>query len=633
MRNSCKILLLMPLFAFAQRPNVLLVTIDTLRADHLGCYGDAQAHTPNINRLAAEGTRFKTVVTAAPLTLPSHCSIMTGVYPMVHGVRDNVGYRLDPSAETLAQILKRNGYATGAIVGAYVLDRSFGLGAGFDYYYDHFDAAGRETVNMAELKRRGSEVTDRGIAWIRRVRGRPFFAWIHFYDPHDPYDPPAPFKQQFAARPYDGEIAYVDQQLGRLFAFLKDAGLWQNTIIVLTADHGESLGEHRELRHGYFIYDATATVPLIVRPVAAKPRVVSNAVRSIDIAPTILQLTGIPKGKAMQGATLSGPGSERDAYSETFYPLQFGWSPLRSVRVGNLKYIDAPRPELFELDVDPKELTNRAADRPAVAAEMKNKIEMLQASSGVAAKAVYHLTPEQVEKLAKLGYLGNADAPHGDTAKLPDPKDEIDTFYLINRAGIEAGSGHCDRAAPVLNDVLERAPNLVAAHTMLGRCYFLLEKYAESLDAFRRLQALSPENSDATFYIAASQFKLDDLTSAEAGFEHIVTLDPKRSYAHKYLGFIYQAQGKPELAIAEFQKVIDTMPNDIEAHGKLGFLLASASRMADALPHFQKVVALDPSDGSAHYNLGLAYEKSGDQVKAARELAAACKLETHFCEK
>jgi arylsulfatase A-like enzyme/Flp pilus assembly protein TadD len=616
---------------------VVLITIDTLRADHLGCYGDAQARTPNIDRLAAEGTRFKTVVTAAPLTLPAHCSIMTGVYPMIHGVRDNVGYRLDPSTETLAQILKRNGYATGAVVGAYVLDRSFGLGTGFDSYYDHFDAvAGRDTVNMADLKRRGAEVIDHGIAWMRRVHRRPFFEWIHLYDPHDPYDPPPPFKQQFADRPYDGEIAYVDQQLGRLFAFLKVAGLSANTIIVLTADHGESLGEHRELRHGYFIYNATASVPLIVKPVTGKPRVVSSVVRSIDIAPTILQLAGLPKGKAMQGTSLASPTSGMEAYTETFYPLQFGWSPLRSLRIGSLKYIDAPRPELFELDVDPKELTDRAAERPAAAAEMKNKLQMIESSSGAVAKAVYHLTPDQLDKLAKLGYLGNPDAvamTREGTEKLPDPKDQIDTFYLINRAGVDAGSGHCDRAVPALLEVLGKAPNLIAAHSMLGRCYFILDQYEQSIQAFRRLQALRPENPDASFYIAANQFKLDDLASARAGFEHILTLDPKRVYAHKYLGFIYQAQGKPEPAIVQFEKVLEMTPDDIEAHGKLGFLLATASRMAEALPHFQKVVALDPSDGSAHYNLGLAYEKIGDQAKAAREFAAACKLEKSFCGK
>ena len=360
----------------------------------------------------------------------------------------------------------------------------------------------------------------------------PGSAWIHLYDPHDPYDPPPPFKQQFADRPYDGEIAYVDQQLGRLFAFLKEAGLAGNTIVVLTADHGESLGEHRELRHGYFIYDATAAVPLIIKSVSGKPRVVSTVVRSIDIAPSILQMLGIPKGKAMQGASLSASVTAADAYSETFYPLQFGWSPLRSLRVGNLKYIDAPRPELFDLEADPKELNNRAAERPAVTAEMKRKLQVLQDSSVTSAKAAYHLTPEQVEKLAKLGYLGNSDAPPREgTGKLPDPKDEIDTFYLINRAGVDAGSGRCDRAVPVLLEVLDKAPTLIAAHVMLGRCYFILEKYEESMEAFRRLQAMNPDNSDASFYIAASQFKLDDLASAQAGFERIVSADPKRAYA------------------------------------------------------------------------------------------------------
>jgi arylsulfatase A-like enzyme len=631
------------------RPNVVLITIDTLRADHLGCYGDTQVRTPNIDRLAAEGARFKTVVTAAPLTLPAHCSIMTGAYPMSHGVRDNVGYRLDPSVETLAQILKRSGYATGAFVGAYVLDRSFGLGTGFDFYYDRFDAVAdpRETINMAQLKRRGAEVIDHTIAWMRREQGRPFFVWAHLYDPHDPYDPPAPFKQEYAARPYDGEIAYVDQQLGRLFTFLNERGAYGNTIIVLTGDHGESLGEHREARHGYFIYDATLLVPLIVKPVLGsnKPRVVPQEVRSIDIAPTILQLLGIAKGKAMQGVSLTGliSGNDRDAatdaYSETYYPRQFGWSALRSLRVGNLKYIDAPRPELFELDRDPKELTNRAAEKPAVVAELKNKLRALDESASRSesqTKAAYRLTPEQMEKLARLGYIGNPDGvttSRSDSGQLADPKDQIETFYLINRAGVEAGSGHCDRAIPDLLQLVDKAPSLMATYLMLGRCYFLEEKYEEATKTFRQLQVLSPQSLDAQFYIAACQFKLDDLAAAEEGFQRVLALNPQRTYAHKYLGFIYQAQGKQDRAISEFEKVLETSPEDIEAHGKLGFLLATASRMREALPHFQKVVALSPSDGSAHYNLGLAYEKIENKTKATQEFASACKLDKTLCGK
>jgi arylsulfatase A-like enzyme len=632
----------------AARANVVLITIDTLRADHLGCYGNSQVLTPNIDRLAAEGTRFKTAVTSAPLTLPSHCSIMTGTYPMFHGVRDNVGYRLDPSAETLAQIFKHNGYATGAFVGAYVLDRSFGLGTGFDFYYDNFEVLtnARETINMAELKRPGAEVIDHAIAWMRRVPARPFFLWTHLYDPHDPYNPPAPFQQAYSGRPYDGEIAYVDQQLGRLFAFLKERGLYQNTIIVLTGDHGESLGEHRELRHGYFIYDATLLVPLIIKPASGLPRsrVISQGVRTIDIAPTILKLVGFSKGKSMQGVSLAGlmSGADQeapqDAYSETFYPKQFGWSALRSLRVGNLKYIDAPRPELFELDQDPQELANRATERPAVAAEMKNKLRKLVESSSATdsqAKAAYRLTPEQMEKLAKLGYVGNPESgtiPDAD-GKLADPKDEIDTFYLINRAGVEAGSGQCDSAIPTLLEVIARAPGLMAAYTMLGRCYFIQEKFDEAMKTFTRLEALNPQSLDAQFYIAACQFQLDDLPAAEIGFRKVLTQNPKRAFAHKYLGFIYQAQGKSDQAIVEFQKTLETSPDDLESHGKLGFLLATASRMQEALPHFQKVVALSPSDASAHYNLGLAYEKTGDRTKAAQEFDKACNLDKTFCGK
>jgi len=328
-----------------------------------------------------------------------------------------------------------------------------------------------------------------------------------------------------------------------------------------------------------------------------------------------------------------------DAYSETFYPRQFGWSALASLRAGSLKYIDAPKSELFDLDRDPKELVNWASEKPAVVAEMKNKLRNLRESSSAPAsqaKAAYRLTPDQMEKLAKLGYVGNADGvamPLSDTATLPDPKDKVDIFYLINRAGVEAGAGHCDRAIPTLLDVVNKEPGLTASYLMLGRCYFLEEKFEDALKTFRQLQTLNPQSLDAQFYIAACQFKLDDLAGAEEGFQRVVAASPQRTYAHKYLGFIYQAQQKPEKAIEEFQRVLDSSPEDIEAHGKLGFLLASMSRMQEALPHFQRVVALSPSDGSAHYNLGLVYEKLGNQAKATQEFAAACRLEKTFCGK
>ena len=628
--------------------NIILITIDTLRADHLGCYGYQHIRTPNIDRLAAEGTRFTTTVTAAPLTLPAHCSILTGTYPMFHGVRDNVGYRLDPATETLAQILKQHGYETGAFVGAYVLDRAFGLGTGFDFYYDHFETQTglRDTINLAQVKRPAKEVVDQAVAWIQKANGHPFFAWIHLYDPHDPYDPPAPFKSEYPAKPYDGEIAYADQQVGRLLSFLHTKGLYGKTLVTLTADHGESLGEHKELRHGYFIYDSTMLVPWILKPPAglSRPRVVSQEVRSIDIAPTILQVLGYAKGKMMQGAGLvelmSGkkPESPVEAYSESLYPRQFGWSGLRSLRVGNFKYIDAPRPELYELDVDPKELRNRVAERPAVAAELRAKLQTLDKTLSAAdfqAKAAHVLTPEQTEKLAKLGYLGN---PANRTANRPtnealaDPKDTLDIFYGLNRAGVEAGEGKCDRAVVTLLDLIARAPDIPMAYLMLGRCYFTGEQYTEAKKTFENLLHIDPQNADASFYIAASQFHLDALDEAEAGMKRILAANPQRIYAHKYLGFIYQAQGKSAMAVGEFTKVIDALPNDLESHGKLGFLLASTS-LTEALPHFEKVVALTPSDASAHFNLGVAYEKLGEATKAKTEFERACKLDKTVCGK
>lgn len=629
-------------------PNIVLITIDTLRADHLHCYGYQQIRTPNIDRLAAEGTRFTTVITAAPLTLPAHCSIMTGTYPMFHGVRDNVGYRLDPGTETLAQILKQHGYATGAFVGAYVLDRAFGLGTGFDFYYDHFEAqtGPRDTINLAQLKRPGKEVVDQALAWIEKTSGRPFFAWIHLYDPHDPYDPPAPFKSEYAAKPYDGEIAYADQQVGRILAYLNSKGLYGKTLISLTADHGESLGEHKELRHGYFVYDATVLVPWILKPptVSPRPRVVTEEVRSIDIAPTILQVLGYPKGKIMQGDGLSDLMSGKmretppETYSESFYPRQFGWSGLRTLRVGKTKYIDAPRPELYQLDVDPKELNNRVQDYPAVVSDLRARLQALDkasASPDSQSKAVHALSPEQIEKLARLGYLGARATPVNSSLNedLADPKDMIDIFYELNRAGLETADGDCDHAIPTLTSVIGKAPRIPAAYLMLGRCYFMAERYTDAKSTFQDLLKVDPQSSDAWFYIAASQFHLGALDDAEAGMKRILAANPQRMYAHKYLGFVYQAKGEPGLAIDEFSRVLEVLPNDLESHGKLGFLLASTSHLQEALPHFEKVVALAPDDASAHFNLGIAYEKLGELSKAKREFDLACKLDKTVCEK
>ncbi len=348
--------------ASRRAPNVVVITIDTLRADHLGCYGYKQIHTPNIDALAADGARFERAYTAVPVTLPSHTAIFTGTYPMLSGMHDFAANKLNPTQPTLASVLKEHGYATAAVIGSAVLDSRFGLNRGFDFYYDHFDFSRLEEANLDEMERPGNIVADLALDWLGKNSQKKFFLWMHLYDPHFPYRPPEPYSHEYAAQPYDGEIAFADAQLGRLLRFLKEKGLYQNTLIVLSGDHGESLGEHGEKTHGFFIYNATMHVPLIIR-LPGKPAalVVGDPVSLIDLMPTILAAAGLETPAQVQGRSLlpslqGKPGEpNRSLYGETFLPrLHFNWSELRGVENAKYHFIDAPRPELYDLNERPR---------------------------------------------------------------------------------------------------------------------------------------------------------------------------------------------------------------------------------------------------------------------------------------
>ncbi|MGB7296944.1 MAG: sulfatase, partial [Candidatus Aminicenantales bacterium] len=364
--------------------NIVLFTIDTLRADHLECYGYDRIKTPHINRLAAEGTLFKHVISPTPLTLPAHSSIFTGTYPLFHGVRDNGGFYLDPKHVTLAEMLKDKGYTTGAFVGAFVLDSRWGVDQGFDHYFDNFDLTKYKKISLDTVQRRGDEVLEEARSWIGGNDQGKFFAWIHLYDPHTPYDPPEPYKTQYKGGPYslyDGEIAYVDELIGGFLEFLEARNLSGRTLIIFTADHGEMLGEHKESAHGFFIYDAAVRVPLIFHlpgGAAGRGREVSRQVSSVDIMPTVIDLVGAAAPPAVQGESLvpllreRGVKAEPAAYSETFFPrYHYGWSELRSLRQDRFKFIDAPRPELYDVLADPGELRNLINERASLGHEMK----------------------------------------------------------------------------------------------------------------------------------------------------------------------------------------------------------------------------------------------------------------------
>jgi choline-sulfatase len=512
---------------------VVLVTIDTLRADRVGCYGDADARTPFLDTLAARGVRFETAVSPAPLTLPSHASLMTAVDPPIHGVRHNAVHRLDAALPTLAERMRDAGYATAAFVAAFVLDRRFGLARGFGHYDDAVERHSSATVGYAE--RPAGPVVDAALAWMAEAPPR-FFVWIHFYDPHAEYAPPAGFAAGFARRPYDGEIAYVDHQLGRLVDALVERGGSEGLLVAVTSDHGESLGEHGELTHSYTLYDATQRIPLILAgPGVPAGRVVSEPVRLVDLAPTLLGLAGAEPLAGVEGRDLrplfSGAAAPpRVAYLETVAThLDFGWSPLFGVRAGHFKYIRAPRPELYDLAADPGEHENLAQRDPERVAELDALLtERLSrgAHRGVAAS----LDPGARARLRSLGYVVPEEPAEVDfeSASGPDPKDEIGLLATMIRAEGLAGRGRPQEALEVLRPFEASGTALPAlrAAIALGAG----EPDLAARDA-RWVLAREPDRGDLLVILGRSFEARGDDRGARRAFERAAAVDPRLSAA------------------------------------------------------------------------------------------------------
>jgi arylsulfatase A-like enzyme len=414
--------------------NLLVVTLDTTRADHLGAYGFQSISTPNIDWLARDGILFLQTSAAAPLTMPAHASLYTGRFPFGHGVRDNADFALDPGQTTLAEVLQQQGYDTGAFVSSVVLASSRGLNQGFDSYRDDFVSV------PGALRRRADEVTDDALSWLARAGSSRFFAWLHFYDAHAPYQPRSPYLESYVARPYDAEIAFMDEQVGRVLDFLRQGDLLDRTIVVVIADHGEGLGDHREAGHGIFVYDSVIRVPFIIRtPFSGlRARIVDDVTRSVDVMPTLLDLIDVPGPDAIDGRSLiplmtgKVPTLNLDAYSESMYPLRrFGWSDLRALRTGRFKVIAAPRPELYDLDRDPFEEHNVFDTERALGERMIDRLREMEAaaSSSGPSRARAEIEADTAAKLASLGYVSRPGVSSPtDLSELPDPKDQIGTL-------------------------------------------------------------------------------------------------------------------------------------------------------------------------------------------------------------
>lgn len=609
--------------------NVLLITLDTTRWDRIGAYGDSAAATPNLDRLASEGVLFERTIAPAPLTLPAHSTMFTGLLPPRHGVRDNGGYVLDPSNKTLASALKDAGRQTGAFVGAFVLDGKFGLDVGFDLYYDNFDLSRQRSVSLGSISRRAGEVVDSAMPWLEQHASSPFFAWVHFYDAHTPYDPPEPFRSRFRDRPYAGEIAYVDSQVGRLLHWLDTRGLADRTIVIAIGDHGESLNEHGEATHGLFIYESTTRVPFIVRTPysGGRGRRVPGLVRTEDVMPTVLELVGAQAPAGIEGRSLAPllGGASKDlnlaAYSESLYARNhYGWSELRSLREGRFKFIATTRPELYDLERDPQELHNLYDERRSLADRMADELQRLGADAGAEGSGPSAVDPETRERLAALGYIGSFTNTTRKTGEpLPDPKDKIEIFNLMTSAHESKGEDDTDASIVRLKTVLAQDPNILDAWVMLGNEYSRKRDYQAALEQYKRALALNPDYDLATINLAHAYRALGQYDAALTGYQRYLEKDPRNALVRYQMGELYVDLGRLDEAESAFRQALNDDTRVAAARNALGVVAFKRGDLGRAEQEIRAALAQKPDVRLAHFNLALIAERRGDLQTAAAE--------------
>src|SRR3954470_10851965 len=604
-------------------PNILLISIDTLRADHVGAYGYAAAQTPTLDALARRGLRFTHASTVTPLTLPAHASLMTGTFPVWHGVRDNGSFYVAEDQVTLAEALRSRGYRTGGFVGAYVLDHRWGIAQGFDRYFDNFDLSRYEmAAGLDAAQRPGSEVVDQALPWLAENHDRPFFAWVHLYDPHSPYVPPEPYRSRFPATlegAYDGEIAATDAQVGRLIDFLTTSGRLANTVVVVVGDHGESLGEHGEQQHGFFVYDASVRIPLIVAGPRVPARAVPDQVRIVDVMPTILELTGVAAPSAVQGVSLMplGRGERRDllGYSETWYPrYHYGWSELTAVRDGRYKFIAAPRRELYDTQADPGELHDVAASNPRVAAALERALGEMTAKLAVAAtpQKPRPVEPEVEERLRSLGYVAATVSRATLTDRLRgDPKDKIGLYNLLKRAAQDSVNGQIDDGIAKVREVLAADAEVIEAHTMLGNMDVKAHRLPEAIAAYQKALAIDPEHEGAAWSLALAYQDAGKLEEARAGFERVRQLNARDARPLYQLAALSVRRGDFAGAAATLEEGLKLEGDRSAFLVKLGEARLELKQLDTAQAALLEAIKLKPAQSMAHYDLGLLYEARG----------------------
>ena len=608
-------------------PNVLLITIDTLRADHVGSYGYSKGTTPTLDALAVEGVRFATPVAPTPLTLPSHTSILTGLFPPAHGVRHNGMFRLDPAVETLAERMHEGGYATAAFVGSVVLAKRYGLDQGFEVYNDE---PTREKSGPSGFRESpAAVVTDRALRWLDATDG-PFFLWVHYYDPHARYTPPSPFSKRFADQPYDGEIAYVDSQIGRLLQRLRGSGRFEQTFIVVTSDHGESLGEHGEATHSYTLYDPVLLVPLIFRgPDIPASRVVTGVVRTIDIAPTLLWSLGLDPLPDADGEDLAplwvpgAPPSHRWGYAETLATqLEQGWSPLFAIRSSDFLYVRSPRPELYKLKRDPEQLSDLIEAGAETAAKIVRFIDPwvdeILARERQGQKL--GIDPETRKQLLALGYA-LPDGPVEETGT--DPKDGRAALELYFEGTAALDANAFDRARVLLEKALEGLPNSASAHGRLSQVNLSLGRLPEARTQAEAAVRLAPQSAAHHSHLGEVRRLLADREGAVAAFQMGLRLDPSDPDAHVGLAWIHAGDGNLEQAEQHAQQALEADPYGAMVRAKLGIMWGLNGHPGRTVALLQEAVRVEPTSEFAHMMLAVELARLGREGESERSLAQA----------
>jgi choline-sulfatase len=628
----------------APRPNILLISIDTLRADHVGAYGFAKARTPALDRLAAEGVRCTDAITAAPITLPAHASLLTGLYPPAHGLHDNGTGSLPRDVVTLADRLAGAGYTTHAFVSAVVLSRLYGLDKGFETYDD--DLWSEDTPHLFMIRERPARRTaDRMLEWLSRWQAdssnnshKPFFVWVHFFDPHQPHEASAQ-DLQGAASPYDAEITAADRGVGQLVETLRASHLLDNTIVIATADHGESLGEHGEATHAVFVYDATVHVPLIVRYPSRFPagRVYAGPVRHIDIVPTLLGMLGLPGGNETQGVDLAAAWRGDVAppslsqYSESLLSeLGFGMAPLHALRRDGLKWIRAPRPELYDLRADPAELANRyvanagANANDGRAAALDAELERVMQTTRAHPQQENPMGRETVEMLQSLGYLAPGAVRRGMGGI--DPKDGIQIYNQLEEARHEAQRRRWPATEAIVRKILAQLPNHVAARNVLGLSLVRQRKYAEAREAYTQSLASDPSQYRIHANLGALSLLEQKLDEADRSFARALELNPRFIEAMLNRGLIASLRGDQAGAAAWYRRADAVDPNFPATARRIADLYYEQGEYREALTYYDRALKLSPHLFPAVVQAGNSARRLGDTSRAAASFEQAATL-------